>query len=271
MPGVLKSLEYTQRVRGLSKVSPELKVVSMDDEVSKKLRSNVYGNEKILPNEEQRLKEGSYLSEKQNVNGHQANGTQPYLSGAPPDFATSSEEMVSQVPPEIGHVTFGFLSLSTLITRLVQETFNGLTDLINEMSDLQVLQPGGKPSFSQSDLQVNGNKAVNNSHVNNSKKMLMLTFAQERRAQFIKVLVLSKWSRQAEEISKVIDLNFWLEEQKQLYANATWWMGELKRILGPIKMPNPDLKTALEVLSLGKALRLPDVRFVFTAFQHTRD
>jgi hypothetical protein len=54
-------------------------------------------------------------------------------------------------------------------------------------------------------------------------------------------------------------LNHWLRVQKEHYRSAVNWIGELKRLLGPMKVPRPELDTALEALSTGKASWLPDV------------
>lgn len=246
MPGVLKSLEPSNRISECSGAFTDLESSTMAYEGSKNLSKDDYENGAKLVN-------GG-----QDVDNTYVNGFKPSIPDSPPNNAT--EGFGDQSLPEIEHITFGFLSLSTLITRLVQETFNGVTDLINELSDLQVSQSSMNLPYNQAYSQINGNLPVNNSHVNIQKKLRILNFAQDYRAQFIKILVLSNWSRQAQEISKVIDLKIWLDGQKRLFEDATWWMGELKRTLGPRKMPNPDIKTALEALSLGKASWLPDVK-----------
>jgi len=164
-----------------------------------------------------------------------------------------------QLPPEIEHITFGYLPLSKLITRLVQESFNDLSQVVNDMSAMQISQQPQQSNPNHLQNHVNGNIAGASSQANVQKKLRLLHFAQDRRAQFIKLLVLSQWSRQAADVSKAIDLKVWLDRQKGLYDDAGGWMGELKRNLGPAKMPNPDLKTSLEVLSTGKASWLPDV------------
>ena len=247
MPGVLKSSEDSHRALECSDASTGLKSRDMAYEGSKSSLMDDYGNTV------------AHINGGQDSNRTSINGVQACIPDTQLNSAAGIGELIDQLPPEIDHITYGFLSLSTLITRLVQETFNGLTDVINEMSDLQVSQPTMNTPFAQANPQVNGNGVVNNSHANVQKKLRMLNFAQDYRAQFIKILVLSNWSRQAKAISKVIDLKIWLDGQKQLFQDAIWWMGELKRTLGPRKMPNPDLKTALEALSLGKASWLPDV------------
>ena len=183
------------------------------------------------------------------VHGDQINGNS-LASEAPQVQSSAAMETVSgQDLPEIEHITFGYLPLSILITRLVQDTFNGLAECINDMSELPVPQKDEDASAGMQESNV-------------EKKQRMLTFAQERRAQFIKVLVLSQWSRQAQSISRVIDLRIWLESQRTLYDDACNWMGELKRLMESERMPNPDLETALEALSLGKAAGLPDLGYL---------
>lgn len=173
--------------------------------------------------------------------------------------ASEKTNAFHRLPPEIEHITFGYLPLSKLITRLVQESFNDLTQVIEDMSAMQIQGQSQQSSANYSHNHVNGTASGSTSQVNVQKKLRLLNFAQDRRAQFIKLLVLSQWSRQAGDVSKAIDLKVWLDRQRALYDDAGGWMGELKRNLGPAKMPNPDLQTSLEVLSTGKASWLPDV------------
>ena len=172
------------------------------------------------------------------------------------------ESLVSgQLPPEIEHITFGYLPLSSLIKRLAQETFNGLNEVINDMSEQASAQPSNH-SISSTRIQVNGVSAEDASQRNIQKKLRMLDFAQQRRQQFIKTLVLSQWSRQAEQVGKCIDLKVWLDGQRRVYNDAVAWIGELKRVVEPTKLPNPDLQTALEALSLGRASWLSDLNYL---------
>lgn len=248
MPGVLKRSEDNHRDSECSRVSTGFKSGNMAGEDPKKTMEGNYGNGVAYMN-------GHSGSNGNYVNGLPAGATDAQVSAAP-----EIGERMAQLPPEIEHITFGYLPLSRLIIRLVQETFNGLDEVINEMSDLQVTQSTQNAPANNLDPHINGNGIVHNSQANVQKKLRILNFAQDRRAQFIKILVLSQWSRQADAISKVIDLKVWLDGQVRIYDDASGWMGELKRVLAPLKMPNPDLKTALEALSLGKASWLPDVR-----------
>lgn len=194
------------------------------------------------------------------VNGTHTNGIPSSPTSVERKTSTAIKKLVGQLPPEIEHVTFGYVPFSSLISRLVQETFNDLTDVINDMSGMPVSQPSQSASHNHVHQQSNGNGDTSQANV--QKKLRMLHFASERRAQFIKILILSRWARQVEAVSKVIDLNFWLSNQIGQYNECCSWMGELKRRLIPLREPNPDIKTALEVLSLGKASWLSDLGYL---------
>ena len=194
------------------------------------------------------------------VNGAHANGVPPSPTSSQRKPFTPVERVVGQLPPEIEHVTFGYVRFSSLISRLVQETFNELAEVISDMSDLPISNPSQNPPNNHVHQQTNGNGDTSQANV--QKKLRMLHFASDRRAQFIKILILSRWARQVEAVGKVIDLNFWLSNQIGQYNECCAWMGELKRRLIPLREPNPDIKTALEVLSFGKASWLSDLDYL---------
>ena len=194
------------------------------------------------------------------VNGTHANGIPPSPTSIQRQPSSTIERLVGQLPPEIEHVTFGYVAFASLISRLVQETFNGLTDVINDMSDMPLSQP--RPSAPHNNIHRQSNGDGDPSQVNVQKKLRILHFASDRRAQFIKILILSRWARQIEAVSKVIDLNFWLSNQIGQYNECCSWMGELKRRLIPLREPNPDVETALKVLSLGKASWRADLSYL---------
>ena len=193
------------------------------------------------------------------TNGTYANGIPTTPSELQHQTSTAIENLMGQLPPEIQHITEGYVPFSTLISRLVQETFNGLTDTINDMADIPVSQPGQNGTLNHVNNQLNGSASTDG---NVQKKLRILNFANDKRAQFIKILILSRWARQADAISKVIDLNVWAGTRIGEYKNCVSWIGELKRMLIPLRDPNPDIKTALEVLSLGKASWLPDLGYL---------
>ena len=196
------------------------------------------------------------------VNGEaRQNGLPPstngvYANGMPEDPSLSAnrleavvDELSGQAPPEIDHLTMGFIPISEVIKRFNQETFIEFEAVINAMADLQ-------------SSQINGHGSAQSTQINAQKKTKLWDFAQERRARYIKILVLSQWGRQSEAVSQLIDLNHWMLKQKSLFKEAVNWMGELKRIMSFMRLPAPDLHTALEVLSTGKADWISDLSFL---------
>ena len=249
MPGILKKSGESRKTSEQSKNLAYAKSINMAGESKRK--SVVEDRSNGRP----QLDGGHDMA-----NGVYTNGNSAITTESQSNTLAAMDSLVGQLPPEIEHITYGYLPFSKLITRLVQDTFNGLTDVITDMSDLQVPQSNHHAPHNHLNSLPNGIATGNSSQANFQKKLRMLDFAQDRRSQFIKILVLSQWSRQAEAIGKVIDLRVWLDGQRRIYDDAANWTGELKRILAPRKMLNPDLKTALEALSLGKASWLPDVR-----------
>ncbi|PLB50495.1 mediator of RNA polymerase II transcription subunit 14 [Aspergillus steynii IBT 23096] len=156
--------------------------------------------------------------------------------------------------PDLPHITQGFFPFSTLVNRSVQQCWNDLSDLITELAEIQI------PSHDGNTLAIpaNGKLSGNQSSENIQKKVRVLEFAHAKRAEFIKLLVLSQWSRQAADVSKLIDLQNFIRSRHQSYVSALQWIGDLKRNLVQAQVANPDLKTALEVLSKAKIMSMPD-------------
>lgn len=197
------------------------------------------------------------LKQSQFANG--ANGSVPntptqsqalVAESIPSDMA----ERLQQLPPEIVHITEGFEPLSRLLMRLAQVTHNRLSAKIMELAAMPT------PSSA-----VNGNGmhyangTDDNSVDNVKKKVNLLKFAEVTHADWTKALVITHWSRISEDVSKVIDLKVHLDNQKRFYDAAFYDLMEVKRSLVQARVPNPDLRTAVEVLSTGKASWMPDV------------
>lgn len=162
--------------------------------------------------------------------------------------------------PELPHITEGFFPLGTLINRAVQQCWNGLSELITELAAVQISTEPSPPSMT------NGKSLGNQSAENVQKKIRLLQFAHTRRAEFIKLLVLSQWSRQAAEVNRLIDIQGFIRERHQAYTDAIQYVGAMKCQLVRAQMANPDFKTALEVLCNGRVAALPDVSSVRVHF-----
>ena len=216
------------------------------------------------------LSNGTQIANGENglLNGVIANGLPQGMPTAH-DISVADLENHSrgQPPPEFLPAPVTYVSISTLITRLAQDTFNQLVDTVNDLSEAEVTSTNTPLSYGHGNAQTNGitGSGTSNasSQANIKKRQQMLNFAQDRRTQFIKVLVLSQWCRRADEMEKVIDVGYWMKNNGKVHVEAcAGWMREMTRNLNTTRVPNPDFKTSLEALSLGKASWLTDVRLL---------
>ncbi|KAK9455817.1 mediator complex subunit MED14-domain-containing protein [Dipodascopsis uninucleata] len=126
--------------------------------------------------------------------------------------------------PPIPHISENFIPLSHVVTRLVENTYSELTNILETLP------------------------AANDM----TKKRKFLNFLIHTRQQYIKLLVLTQWSRGAGELSRIIDVVSWLSGQKNCFSNVVWALQSVKKDLGNARLRNPDLATALEVFVLGR-------------------
>lgn len=184
------------------------------------------------------------------------NGTSEPADKLDPNSDTSMvDAMMLATPLELTHITQGFFPFTKLVNRSAQQCWNDLSDIVTELAEIQV------PSFQGSvtpSIPING-KSPGSHPENVRKKLRVLEFAHGKRADFIKLLVLSQWSRQAADVGKLIDIQGFVRSHHQAYAGALQWLGDMKRDLVRAQIANPDLKTALEVLSKGKMVAMPNV------------
>ena len=182
------------------------------------------------------------------------NGTEdsqlPAAGGAM--IPADKQERINQFPHEIIHITQGFMPLSTLLTRLAQKTHCELAAKVTELAQMPV--PASAVNGNASHASTDDNSAEN---VN--KKRRLLEFAQSAHTDWTKAFVITSWSRNSDEVSKLIDLKVYLDQQAYLYHCAIHGLAAVRRELGAARIPNPDLKTAVQVLSTGKAPWMPEV------------
>lgn len=178
---------------------------------------------------------------KQIVQGNLMNGGE--VGARVPGSEMRSTRM-NDLPDEILHITQGFVPLSLLLSRLAQVTHNSLQEKITELSRMPLPATSAPDDASSENLR---------------KKAALLHFAQDMHAKWVKALVITAWSRKAHQVSKLIDLKAFIDQQRFEYDSALDKLVHVKRNLGMARMPSPDLKTALHVLSTGQAPWMPDV------------
>jgi mediator of RNA polymerase II transcription subunit 14 len=198
-------------------------------------------------------------------NGLNGNFTEGHQNGGDGTIPKDVKAQIDQLPPEILHITQGYLPLSLLLSRLAQKTHNDLSKTILDLAQMPLPVAA-----------VNGNAShgiINddNSQENLAKKLRLLNFAQDAHTEWTKALIITNWSRRSEDVSKMIDLKIHLDKQKSYYEFAINELMELKRSLVYARLPNPDLKTALAVLTTGKAPWMPEVWIKLRSYWYFTD
>lgn len=128
------------------------------------------------------------------------------VEDAPSKVLKDSKTLQLEVRPPLPHITQGFIPLSLLIKRLVQDSHNKLVELVDS------LQGGGQ--------------------TDEEKKLRIIEHMQDTRKQFIKVLVLAMWSKNASAVSEVIDLKLFLDSRQEIFHHVVWNLFDVRRRMG---------------------------------------
>ncbi|KAI0998614.1 Mediator of RNA polymerase II transcription subunit 14 [Podosphaera aphanis] len=173
-----------------------------------------------------------------------------------PIIKKKSQEKMNQLPADIEHITQGYMSLETLIARLAQKTYLDLIGTIKDLAQMPI--PASK-------LNINGSQIStvdDHSEENIAKKLRMIKFATDSHEAWTKALVITGWSRKAEDVSKIIDLKVHMDQKQQDYVAAIEQMAHDKKGFIHARLPNPDIMTALEVMTTGKVSWMPDFGYI---------
>lgn len=179
--------------------------------------------------------------------GHVPNG----VPSGKRDYQNAPEEPLQLV--EVDH----FLPVATLVSRSAQACWNDLYELVEQLSSVEVPAQPFEVSRGSSYAPL----ANNQTKANLDKKDRILNFANDQKANFIKLMVLLQWSQNVKDVSKTISLNFWLHQQREQYNLACFDLYMLKTEATEWQLPNPDIDTAGQVLALGKVPSLPHLGY----------
>lgn len=164
---------------------------------------------------------------------------------------------MSELPEEIQHIAVGYVSLTKLFERMAVKTHHGLELKIQELAQM------GVPSSVSVTLNASNKDSVDDLSAENiEKKKRWNDFFLESLNDWLKLRTISEWSRKAQDVSKCIDLKVHLDTQKWKFGSAIEKLGQYKKGFYQARLPNPDFKTALQVLSNGKVPWLPDIGYV---------
>ncbi|KAK4129533.1 MED14-domain-containing protein [Parathielavia appendiculata] len=174
---------------------------------------------------------------------------------------------MEELPDELQHITADSLPLSLLLSRLAQFSHAKLQELILNLASKPLPE-----SFSNGNSGVNGavkGSANAGGHVPEDtspesldKKTMVLNFIQDLHSRWVKALVITEWAKNADEVGKLIDLRTHLADKLELYNKTFWELVRVKQELAFAKVPSPDLKTALEVLTSGSVHWMPDFGYL---------
>ncbi|KAK1063898.1 mediator complex subunit [Friedmanniomyces endolithicus] len=148
--------------------------------------------------------------------------------------------------------------LGKLMDRLAQQCYIDLNKTLTEMT----AQDDAAAVVAS---RVNGLSAqglLDTSEVSLRKKRVLMDFAHDQRDRFTKTLVLSDWSRNAEEMANIIDVRVWQETQRNAYTFAANAIAATKFKSVGFKVPAPNIDGAMEVLGTGKASWVPDMGYI---------
>ncbi|KAF9188419.1 mediator complex subunit, partial [Haplosporangium sp. Z 11] len=89
------------------------------------------------------------------------------------------------------------------------------------------------------------------------RKLQILDYALSKREQFIKLLVLTKWAKNAKKFQQCQNIVGFLQNENQLFTRAIGGLFETYSMFGRARVRNFDIPTAIDVLTTGTYQRLP--------------
>lgn len=179
-------------------------------------------------------------------------------SGAPASDSMLDSLRMDDLPDEIQHITAASMPLGLLLSRLAQISHNHLQDLIAELATRPVAQTSaanGAPDYRSTTAEDTSPESL-------EKKRLLLEFIQHLHTRWVKALVITEWSRKAEPVGRLIDLKNHIEQQLGHFTQQFAALADVKKQLVFARLPSPDLKTALEVLSSGEVSWMPEFGYI---------
>lgn len=176
-----------------------------------------------------------------------------------PNGVSTHKRDYQAAPEEVLHLVDDahYLPMATIVGRSAQNCWNSLYDLVDQLSAISIPAQSADPGRPQSIIQHTNNQTK----LNLEKKDRILNFAADQKAIFVKLLVLLQWSKNVRDVSKTISLNFWFHEQRSAYDQVCAQLFEVKAKAAAWQTPNPDIRTAGEILSLQRAPSVSDLGY----------
>ncbi|KAK0729078.1 mediator complex subunit MED14-domain-containing protein [Apiosordaria backusii] len=164
---------------------------------------------------------------------------------------------LEELPDELQHITAEIIPLNMLLSRLAQYSHGALQEQILRLESMPLPQ-----NLSNGNANYHPTTAEDTSPESLEKKRMLLNFIQDLHTRWVKALVLTEWSKKADQVGKLIDIRTHLANKLELFSMAIWEMIKMKQDMLWAKIPSPDLKTALQVLSQPKIHWMPDFDYL---------
>ncbi|CAI4046260.1 hypothetical protein N7582_003768 [Saccharomyces uvarum] len=226
------------------------------------------GSPHMLANEDRLSNEMPVLKDHSEQNGQEQQGpvknTQLHSPSATvPETTTAQKESLEMLPtstsaatgaatstppPSLPHVEINQVSLALVVRNLTVFTMKEIAQYMKTNVHTQMNEP------------------------NSAKKIRFLQLIIFLRTQFLKLYVLVKWARTIKQnnFHVLIDLLNWFRMTNMNVNNCIWALKSSLDSMTNAKLPNVDLVTALEVLSLGRP-NLPTHNFKLSGGSDSTD
>ncbi|KAK4681682.1 mediator complex subunit [Podospora pseudoanserina] len=179
-------------------------------------------------------------------------------SGVEAGYAGNGPQVkLEELPDELQHITAEIIPLNMLLSRLAQYSHGALQDQILRLESMPLPQ-----NLSNGNGNYHPTTQEDTSPESLEKKRMLLNFIQDLHTRWVKALVLTEWSKKADQVGKLIDIRTHLASKLELFSVTIWEMIKTKQDMLWAKIPSPDLKTALEVLARPKIHWMPDFDYL---------
>lgn len=149
--------------------------------------------------------------------------------------------LAKPLPPELqASTTFDF-SLKVLYERIIQDCFGNMHQ---NVGGLQQVPAARGPEGSK----------LAPEHYERRKSWML--FARYHREVFVKALVLTRWVQSGRDWSQLYALDEHLLQKLDNYNDAIWDFSDMRDRLTRIKIPSPDIETAVNILAQGELPKL---------------
>ncbi len=175
------------------------------------------------------IEQNNHQRETQSKNGDTNGGIASEAKGKQKEVDPIEHIPLSQLEQELPLEETDLVSLAALVERIANYGYESLQNLAETLPSL--------PS--------------------SSKRAKIFNTALDVRKQFIKLLVLSRWSKDVADLQKARNIIALLSEQQWQHEDVFAGLTDIRKILPNARMRNADLPTAIDVLQTGTYRRLP--------------